>query len=547
MTPWVGKIALVLAEGDPFAGWYEEAAAQSGLFVEVHSSSRLEDALGCRVICLCGVQEASIIHRSALVRHAAGGGAVVISGSSWALDTELGLVDEGRPDFGRGQLAALARGTILPEGASQCLFFGGARRSESLAKALARGGHGECLASSHQQFFWFAPHVGRTLGMMAMGRAVEGDALSPGDGTCSFEDGAATAEKGTHLRLDEDRTGSYFGAPWADWIREAWTRMVFLACQVAGQAPILASGAPMGYQAIACLSAEADPLHTDASRSFLKTLGKYGLRAGWLSSGSGLPGDLVRSLKNHDHSFGLLFAGHGESFCDDQLRIQMIQAGRPVGSSMFACSRPLEGGWQGWDAYYDMMERIGAKASLSKGGRQEGTTGFLFGTCHPFFARKRDGARRRVLELPYTALLPTAGEASLGVLAAEASRSGGVFHVAVDLSDDRVEVVDRAVMSLNMAVRQNRLLVLTPDQAVAYVLAVRSLRAASRGTGLTLVSEAFCPGLTILAPPDCTLAPGTGWQEVRRVKRFGADFSAWTADAQPKQTLEVTTTTRAAA
>jgi hypothetical protein len=547
MTPWIGRIALVLAEHDPFAGWYEEAAAQSGLLVEVHRASRVEDALGCRVICLCGVQEGGMVLRSTLVRHAASGGAVVVSGSTWGLASELGLASEGPPDFGRGHMSPLAKGTILPDGVNQCLFFGGARRSETTAKALARGGHGECLAAVHRQFFWFAPHLGRTLGMMAMGRAVEGGALSPGDGTCTFEDGLATAEKGTHLRLDEDRTGSYFGAPWADWIREAWTRMVLMACHAAEQAPILFGGAPMGYQAIACLSAEADPLHAHASRSFLKTLGKYGLRAGWLSDGAGMPGDLVRSLKSHEHSFGLLFAGHGESFCDDQLRIQMIQAGRPVGSSVFTCSRPLDGGWQGWDAYYEMMEKLGARASLSKGGRQVGTTGFLFGTAHPFFVRKKDGTRRRVLEVPYAAMLPTASEASLGVLAAEASRSCGVFHVAVDLADDRIEDVDRAIMSMNMAVRQNRLLPMTPDQAVAYVLAVRSLRVAQRGTGLTVASEAFCPGLTILSYPYCPLASGTGWQEVRRVRRFGADFSAWTADAQPKQTLEITAAPRAAA
>lgn len=534
------KLHITTNPSDQHASWFVEAACRAGLIFSHQADGRLPDLSVASVVILCGKGTLESGEAANLARWVEMGGTVLCVGGTWGLEPVLGIEPTASHSVGRDWISPAPESIWWPDTAKRCTYFGGPKCRSKGADVLLSSVSGDVVFSRSGRWLFFAPHLAQSLAVMLMGHAVEADKPGPGDGSAETMDGCLRAEDGSFLDWQLDRTSPhggqpFFAEPWADILTEIWTRVVFTACDAAGVEPLKIWHWPHGWEGVASLSVDFTEGDPGLASGLLNTFSKFGIRAAWMAGSKGVPMDVFRQLKRSEQSLGLLYSGQESGWSKEDFRLEMLALARANGATTLSAARPQKGGWQGWDAFYQMTAASGCRVSLSKGGMQPGTSGALFGTTRPFIAHGRGGKSTGVVEVPYLAALPGLEGSATAPLVDMACEWNGCFHARMDLASSREPGFEKALQNLVMLLRQRRLLLMGPDQIAHFEIYRRSMQVKMDDQGeISLMSDASLPGLTLLTTPQCSVTRhGQGWTP-KLVERHGRKMLAWTLDLEAR-------------
>lgn len=540
--PSITRVSVLLAENDPYSAWFLEAVRQIGILHEAVSESIFDQLGQIRTLALCGNGRLTPAQKRNVESFLIGGGTVVCCGSTWGIDDLLGLDSTGalKPS-GRQWLVPKTSDRLWNERTTKTLAFGCQKVQSTLAHVIASYQNGDPALTRFGRTIYLGPHLGQTMALMMMGRAVECDSVGPGDGSAFTEDGILRAEDGTSLSFKEDRKQDtpvqFFHQPYADTLRDIWARCLVEAVETAGGTPAILWHWPNAAEAAATCSVDCDDLQLEAAARIVGALNKFGIRAAWMVPQQGYSQDVYKNIKKWDHDIGLLFGGTGESFNADQFKINHLTISRAASSPNLMCSRPSDGRWEGYSKYYDLCDHAGAKLSMSKGGRQAGTSGFLFGTSRPFMPIGHKGKAYRVLELPYTLYSPgfATHHSADPTVVEEALHHNGCVHFVYTTSSAKNDEFDKSAQNLHMLLRQSHMKFFSPETIANYEFGRRHLKVEVNADMIKLATDTQLPGLTILVGgQDVTLSHMGGRSPGRNVARYGSHFSVHVFDLEAR-------------
>jgi hypothetical protein len=540
------RVALLASPDDPCSAWFHEAAEQAGVWHEALTLADLGRLGDFDVLLLGGQCRFEASDARAVADWASRGGAVVSSGSTFGLDELFGVVSTGEPAWSRGRAVGSAEaGTLWPESAPWIRFFGGRRVAARSAEVLARADTGEPLLLRRGRATLLVADLGRTLSTMAMGRAVGSDGVGPGDGTAHLEDGVLRAEDGTALDFATDRESPHcpppaFALAHADALREVWVRCVVTACRQVGKSPLILWPWPENAPAAATLSVDCPDMDLGAVTEIVSCLARFGSPSAFLVPSPGLPADAYRQLRKAGHEPAVLITGRHPS--GDDVRVQHRSVVRMAGLANLPTTRLVDGGWHGYTEPYLAAVASQAWLSAAKGGRQPGTSGFLFGTASLFHAHAFGGERLPVVELPYLAFEPgvVTPVSVLAPIAEQVVAYGGCFHVAASTPGWSHPKAEQGLHALQVIWRQARLARLSPGEIHRREVARRSVRIEAGADWLHVSSPDELHGLTLLMGGEgwSLDVPGKRYQP-GAVARYGTRLTACVIDLEAKARREV--------
>jgi hypothetical protein len=554
-TVWA-QIGLYIAPEDRYGAYFVEALLHLGLTFRTLGGINSDELYDLDVLVLCGYGELSETQIEKVSDLTARGGCVVCCGSPWGLNGMLGLDAEG-VHLSNAVAKPLRADRLWPADVAHVRFFGGVLAAPKRCETVAATESGKAAVCRHKVgrgAAWFVgPHVAQTMALMQMGRSVETDAIGPSDGSALLDDGDLRAEDGTNLSFESDRgladgcATPYFAYPHADVVRELLVRSILEAVDHTGKSTVVIWQWPNMAPAGAMMTLDCEDFAPEHVYRTYQLLSLHGCQAAWLIGRPGYALAVYRSFRAWEHEVGCLFAADGRhAWTGDRLKLQHLALTRAASVKTAVASRPQGGRWQGWDAFYSMCETSGARVSVSKGGRQPGTAGFLFGTCHPFFPRRSSVSDHLVAEVPYTVYMPglvTPDPVCDAVFATTVARSG-CFHMACrpeSISNLDANASLRRLLSL---CRQNRVRFQAPEQLWRFEKARRSLRRMATTTGedsqLLLIPDAPMEGLTVmLSGPAVGIEIKSRAANVRQIECYGTRFSTVQVDVEQKQHLEL--------
>lgn len=533
---------------------YREAIEHAGLRVEWIEECNPVWIESLDVLLLCGRGSLSDSGKTAVENWVQSGGSLVCSGGFWGLHETLGLEPEGT--WVSNALAEpCGDDRLWPEGLASVRFFGGFLATPTQAKPLAQAA-GEAALTRHAvglgHAFYVAPHIGQTMQLMQMGRSVECDGVGPSDGSATLDDGKLRDEDGTALSFEHDRTSvdgaaPFFGRPHADAVREIWIRTILHAAELAKVSVALLWHWPRNAAATAMLSLDCEEFETDRVFRVYRALAMFGCPAAWMVRMPGLSLNAFRAIRSWDHEVGLLFeTDDGPGWHEERMKIQLTGMRRASARPTILSVRATGGRWRGYTKPYELAEASGARVYCGRGGRQPGTQGFLFGTCHPFFPVRRDGSSFYVGEMPV--VLSEPGEAAVDAvcdqLLGQVLARHGCLHIAATPESFDRQISFNAIRRLLSSCKQNRLDFILPEQAFQFEKARRTLRMTANATRdggfLHLASDVGIQDLTVLVsgPPGNAMVRGRDTMATP-VERYGTAFQAVNLHLEPKLQVEL--------
>jgi hypothetical protein len=187
--------------------------------------------------------------------------------------------------------------------------------------------------------------------------------------------------------------------------------------------------------------------------------------------------------------------------------------------------------------FYAAAEASGARVSLSKGGRQPGTSGFLFGTCTPFYP-----VGSPVMEIGYSMYHPgkVFPRGAYEHIAKQVIAHSGCLHVAMDVRFPAYNGCASHLQDVLMLIRQARMLQIKPEDIYNYDKARRKLRIRYGSHSLYLISENDVDGLTLLISGEPVGGMVAGRRTAPNVTmRYGTRFTPFVFDLEQKAQCEV--------
>jgi hypothetical protein len=548
-----GRIALLLAEGDLYASYYREALDHSGIRYDLIEQQSVGELGRIDVLIVAGEGELSEVQETALNNWVRNGGHLIVTGGTWGLKDLLGIKDAGHAS--NLVMEPTSEDRLWPEATSKIRFYGGVVCSVTGLEPVAECELGAVALGRRRlgkgKVIFIGPHIGETMALMQLGRSVECDGVGPPDGSARLDDGNLRAEDGLALDFERDRdvagVHSYFAYPHCDALREVLIRALIESCEEAGVRMLMLWHWPRNAKAAGMVSLDCETFVPDPVQKLHRMLSMYGARALWLI---GLPGytlDIYRALRSWGHEVGLIFVTDDHSgWHEEKLKIQHITLSRSAALPALLACRPFDGKWRGYQKFYDYAENAGARLSVSKGGRQAGTSGFLFGTSHPFFPLRKDGSPYLIAELPYTVYMPgqvTPPEVCEAILAQTVARHG-CFHFGMKIQGVESPDVSGALIRLLAACKQAGIEFLMPEELYRFERGRRALRANARVLGeegyLQLISDTKLEGLTVMTTGSkCEIASKGRQVKVQSITRYGAEFHVVEVDVESKQQIEL--------
>lgn len=483
---WV-KIGYYGSPSDPKSAWYRESLKWFGIqFAELEA---LDDASigNLDVVLLCGRFELADIASKTLRRWTDQGGVLIVSGSDFGLASFLGV----KPSSGWqsvGYTKNQESGSHWPDDVPLAKFFGAHLHEAADAKVFATLGEGH-VALAHMEhgqgatWFW-APHLGTSISTMVMGRGVSTDGIGPSDGTAFLDDGVLRAEDGITLDFEKDRFRTndcktpFFAFPHADILREVWIRCVLGACEQTGKAFQIIWPWPNCAEATSMISFDCDISQRDEVRRLSGMLDVYGMKPTWLVNSPGFSPETYRSIRGGNGEPGVLFSA--EDWEAERLRVEQLAVQRSSGFENVLASRANNGQWQGYAEFYGMLAQSSARVSLSKGGRQSGTSGFAFGTCVPFQPLTQSGEVIGAFELPYVGTIPAFPDAAAETLMVSAWKRHGCFHLAASADVVHNEEHEASLRRIATLMKQNHMPSITSSEFLSIQVARAGLRMQTR-------------------------------------------------------------------
>jgi len=541
-------IALHLAPDDPYAGWYREALRHAGIpFQELKDQnfSRLPEF---SLLILGGRGEFNENRRRQIADWCdVQSGRIVACGSTWGLDVILGLGQTEGYDL-RVTIEPGASGERLwPTGALSSYGYVAPHLELKGAQIALKAKDGKPVVTRNPRGLVIAPDLGATMSLLLLGRSVEGSSFLGCDAGLRLPDDWGRVDDGTQLNGESDRTqleGVDFPIhlrPHADTLREIFLRAVVEANDLSGRSLALPWYWPGGADAVAAVSVDVDDLNIEHLLVTISSLQRYGMPATWMVPVPGLPQDAFRAIRRIGHEIGVLFRGERETFNADQLKVQQLQLSRASGSAV-ASTRVLGGYWHRRTALYEYMADAGILYSCNKGGRQPGTAGFPFGTCHPFAPVLSDGRHLEVYEVPFTMFKPglVTPDRAMQPLFDQVALHHGVMHLAHDTSSVTQKDRERLIQEFLMRTRQSKMANIQLDQLVDFENGRRTLRMRQAGHSLSLISDRDLSGLAMLVSDvDSSVEARGSLLKGVVVNRFGRNWTQFQFDLSRKESLDL--------
>jgi hypothetical protein len=505
------KIALYLSSADPLANEYRETLEHAGLNFDVLESL---DEAGLRqfdCLLMAGYGELSAMEAQTVAKWVTLGGKLVVSGSTFGLSALLGLKAKAT-HLSQGQIECVKDCTLWPSKAEPIVFFGARvhEAADATVVATAQGGAALTKYLLGRGAAWYvAAHLGQTAHQMQLGRSVETDGIGPADGSVTLDDGILRAEDGIaldwnlHRRSIEPNTPAIFPQPHADCLREMWLRCVLDALQTTRKAFSMLWHWPDNASTIGMVTFEAELEASESIRTLSRMVGSLGVSAAWLSPSPGYGGDLYRYLKAIDHEAGILFQAHEFGEWDsEKLKVQHLAITRASSSPLAAAARPKDGGWYRHTKFFEMVDQLGIRLLVSRGGRQPGSQGFPFGSCIMRRPLRPCGTPYHCYDLPYQMYLPGFPDAAAEHVIDAVAHRHGCFHIAADGSLAEDIHFSASLRRLLAFAKQHHMRFYVPTELTHYEEARRKLRTAVRtdGTGVEFMftSQTDLNGLTLL-------------------------------------------------
>jgi len=163
------KVSLVTHPDDCYGGWVAEACLRSGLLVTHHSSGELPDLAFTKLIILGGKGNLEPKESVRLADWVEMGGTVICLGGTWGLEPVMRLAAETPASTSRDWILPKQGSPWWPEGIERSAFWGGPRMKSVGADVLMESATGSVVLSRAGRWVFFAPHLGQTLGLLAMG------------------------------------------------------------------------------------------------------------------------------------------------------------------------------------------------------------------------------------------------------------------------------------------------------------------------------------------------------------------------------------------
>lgn len=552
------RIALALAPDDPHAPYYREALEHAGIPFERLTAADFERLGDYDVLLLCGSGDLATTQRQQVHSWLRLGGGLVCSGSTWGMEDDLGVAAvPGRSPSRELVFPVVASDRAWPGQAGPARTFGGVYARPTDAKPVAQTASGTLAASRRRMgkgaALFLAPHVGQTMALVQMGRSVETDAVGPNDGSAILHDHRLRAEDGIVLDYAEDRSQPgesahpCFTSPHADILRELWIRLIVEAAEAVGKRVALFWPWPNAAEGAACISVDCEEFNPANVASLHNVLAMGGGSAAWLVGQPGYPLDVYRSIRKWEHEVGILFAPNDDgSPCEEKLKVQHVAMSRVVSGPVLSSIRMPDGAWYRLDRFYEIAEATGSRVSLCKGGRQPGTSGFGFGTCHPFHPLKADGEARRILEIPYQIYMPghIVDEPAVEAIVLQTAARSGCLHTVVAspaAQDSRVSLALRRTIAI---AKQAHLEFMLPAEIARYERVRRTLRIRpwreGVASGFNLIGSEALEGLTLMisGPPVAIHVEGKALK-TRSHHRLGTEWTAAVFDLPAKAQLGI--------
>lgn len=548
------SIAAFHAESDSYAPLYREALEHAGIPFKRIPALNQQELEGIHVLLLCGEGTLSEAQRESVESWMSSGGRLVCSGSAWGLQSLFKLDGTGIR-LSREALRLSGEDRLWPGGPDPIAFIGGTGYSGDSQAAVSAGNYQALTRKTVGRgcALFLAPHLGQTLALMTYGASVETDKFGPTDPSAVLNDGKLRSEDGTVLDLSTDRETApgapcpAFLQPHADRLREMWIRAVVEAAEQTGAVlPILWMW-PDGAPAVGTLSVDADTFETDQLDRVHRAMTMIGCRPAWMIGTPGFPLDVYRTLRAWEHEIGLLFQSDAhQPWNEEKIKVQQVSLARIAAIPTCTSVRPSDGQWQGWTSFYEIAERVGARVSISKGGRQPGTSGFLFGTGHPFFPYKRDGHPHLIMELPYTVFMPgvVTPDAVAEAILTQTLASHGAFHIALHPKLGKLDASLNSARRLMATGRQSRMAFLRPDEVYAFERGRRAMKVFKRGGqesgSLALSHDQPMEGLTIhLIGPRLEATIRGKVTAPQAVERYGTRVSQLIVNLEARTQLDI--------
>jgi hypothetical protein len=542
----LAKVAVLIASEDPYGAWHMEAIRKIGLLCDVVKPQDLTQIARYSTLILLGEDALGSDHVRLITDWSKNRGSIVAVAGTWGLDELLGVTPIDEP-LNDDRVIAAEEPLIWPKGALNARFFGGRVVKPSGAEVLLHTESGQAAATRKDRAFFFAPHLGQTAALMAMGSAVESDGVGPPDTSAFLADGVPRAEDGSRLSfLLDRRAGQTDGAPafldpYLDTLRGVLARLVFSATESTGRSAVTFWPWPDNSPAAAACTVECSALSADGISHSYGALAQTGMPATWLIPTPGMAAEVYRSILRWDHSVGLL-ARHEQDSTTEKLRVQYLTISRASGSKQMVAHRSADGRWKGRSQAYRASEEVGNLLSLNKGGRQPGTSGFLFGTSHPFSPLPDSTGKSEVLELPYAIFQP--GQQcpvhNFPALIHQASAAGGCLHFSFDTTLLQDTAATQNLMALLTLIRKAGMRQMTPDAVYHFEIGRRKLRSSWHGAVLGLIAERPLEGFTVLVQGAQHQADIAGRRRAPEpTTRFGHTFTPFVLDLEQKSQAQL--------
>lgn len=548
------KIALYVPADDPAAVWYVSTLDEIGLpYQRIHGLEE-ECIAGYDVLVLGGIAEASASSQRAIDKWVSEGGRLIVSGSDFGVGGTLGIKIEGRR-VPMSHIKPLAPSSLWPGDAPIVRVFHCDPAATATATALA-GGPQTPAALTRRELgsgcaLYFAPHLGKCFSAIRMGRSVETDGIGPSDVSADLDDGVLRAEDGTMLCFDRDRfklgncPTPLFAIPYADVLRDIWLNMILESLDAVGKPYYWPWIWPDNADSVTMWTVDCETDQTAAVDRFSHFAEFTGLQPTFLTSSPGFSSESLRHIRRCRGEIGLSFDIRNEQDIEpERLRLDSLGVLRGSGFDEIALARPADGQWRRWDTLYASLAQSGVRISAAKGGRQPGTSGFLFGGSVPFRPVSRSGQIHNIFEFPYAMHFPEFPKGAVETIVESAKRRFGCFHASLEIgcvAEQAAEDTMRQAAHLahQLGFKSYRATELAHHFEARQNLRVSVLSSQRDVLNLTCASDA--PGFTVLF---CGLDEPVFRLDGKparsaHVSRYGRQFRAVTLDLDAKLPAEL--------
>ncbi|MBS1704319.1 MAG: hypothetical protein JST40_00480 [Armatimonadetes bacterium] len=549
----IAKIGLHLAKKDAFAPYVRECLAQYGLVHEVLPEIPA-DLTDYAVLVLAGRGELSAKQIESVGGWVLRGGRVLFVGGTWAMEHHMGILPFDHLYPGRSRLKMTPSGEpIWPAEAEDIPFFGGVVAMPKQCDTLATLGDIHVgIGRRHMMngvLTLFAPDLGQSIARIQMGHSVEHDGIGPNDGSAFLADGVARSEDGSNLRFDQDRSQPdpdfhrIFNQPHADILKEVFIKLLLLEIHETGKHALMLWQWPENADSVAMLNVEVEDTDGDNAFRLKQVMDVSNIPATWYVSAPGYSLDTYRMIRRWGDEIGLLFHPGENGWSVERMRSQYLMLSRTASVSQLIAARPIDGRWFGYSVFYDMCESAGARISTSKGGRQRGTMGFLYGTCRPFHPLKGDGSSYLTMEIPNIIYQPgdLASTKVMHALVRQTALRHGCLTASISSTFNTEHDGMLALKQLFLLAQQYRSLWVLPEEIANFEKARRHVRVVGiRGRNAELTAEHPVEGLTIMVSNDPEgMLLNSRLVDRQTVNRYGTNWATMRVDISPRQRVEL--------